>query len=126
MCCYFVNLFEICAYGSGNFLSSSDKNNLHFGTIICAVGARYKSYCSNIVRTMMVDPTDEIQNNYNFLLKVEEEIINKLQHGTYECVVCETYLTHSLEFDYKVVEHLYLFFFLYHFGPSPEYIVVVK
>jgi nucleosome binding factor SPN SPT16 subunit len=39
----------------------SDKNVLHFGAIICSLGARYKSYCSNIVRTLMVNPTTTVQ-----------------------------------------------------------------
>ncbi|XP_013382413.1 FACT complex subunit SPT16 [Lingula anatina] len=59
----------------------SDKNNIHFGAITIALGVRYKSYCSNIVRTIMVDPTEEMQENYNFLLKVEEAIIDKLRDG---------------------------------------------
>ncbi|XP_070574512.1 FACT complex subunit SPT16-like [Ptychodera flava] len=59
----------------------SDDNKLHFGSITCALGIRYKSYCSNIVRTLLVDPTQEQQDNYNLLLEVEEEIANKLQHG---------------------------------------------
>ena len=62
-------------------LFSSDKNNLHFGVITCCLGARYKQYCSNLVRTMMVDPSQEQQDNYEFLLKVQEEIISKLRHG---------------------------------------------
>ncbi|GJQ84567.1 putative FACT complex subunit [Trypoxylus dichotomus] len=60
----------------------SDKNNLHFGAIICSLGARYKSYCSNIVRTLLVNPSDEVQNNYNFLLNLEEEVLKKLCSGT--------------------------------------------
>ncbi|XP_050517919.1 FACT complex subunit spt16 isoform X2 [Diabrotica virgifera virgifera] len=59
----------------------SDKNSLHFGAIVCSLGARYKSYCSNIVRTLLVNPTEEIQNNYNFLLTIEEELIKVLQNG---------------------------------------------
>ena len=61
--------------------SYSDKNVMHFGTIVCMIGARYKSYCSNIVRTLMVDPTEEMQKNYEFLLQVEEEVLKRLQHG---------------------------------------------
>ena len=49
--------------------------------ITCCLGARYKQYCSNLVRTMMVDPSQEQQDNYEFLLKVQEEIISKLRHG---------------------------------------------
>ncbi|XP_002733005.1 FACT complex subunit SPT16 [Saccoglossus kowalevskii] len=59
----------------------SDDSKLHFGTVTCALGIRYKSYCSNIVRTLLVDPTQSQQDNYNFLLEVEEEIIKQLQHG---------------------------------------------
>lgn len=60
----------------------SDKNTLHFGAIICSFGARYKSYCSNIVRTLLVNPSDDIQNNYNFLVNLEEVVIKELTAGT--------------------------------------------
>lgn len=56
---------------------------MKFDSIICALGARYKSYCSNIVRTLLVDPPEALQKDYEFLLKLEEEILSKLQHGTY-------------------------------------------
>lgn len=36
---------------------NNDDEPLHFGTICCAVGARYKSYCSNVARTYLVDPS---------------------------------------------------------------------
>jgi len=61
----------------------SDNNQLHFGSIVCMLGTRYKSYCSNVVRTMMVEPSAEMQANYDVLLRVEEEILNKLQHGMF-------------------------------------------
>ena len=35
---------------------SSDEN-LNSGIILCSIGARYKSFCSNIGRTFMIDPT---------------------------------------------------------------------
>ena len=54
---------------------------MHFGTIICALGFRYKNYCSNLVRTMMVEPTEKMQDNYKYLLTLEEEIINLLKDG---------------------------------------------
>ncbi|UYV66616.1 SUPT16H, partial [Cordylochernes scorpioides] len=65
----------------------SDKNILHFGTIICAFGARYKSYCSNLVRTLLVNPTKEQQNLYDFLLELEEEVLRRLQDGIKLCDV---------------------------------------
>ncbi len=45
------------------------------------LGTRYKSYCSNLVRTILVDPTEPMQKDYELLLKCEEEIVNKLQDG---------------------------------------------
>lgn len=56
---------------------------MHFGAITCAMGIRYKSYCSNLVRTLMVDPPQEMQDNYNFLLQVEEELLKQLKHGAF-------------------------------------------
>lgn len=63
------------------FSAVSDKNILHFGAIVCSLGARYKSYCSNIVRTLLVNPSDNVQNNYNFLVTIEEELLKKLTAG---------------------------------------------
>lgn len=46
------------------------------------LGIRYRSYCSNVVRTLMVNPTEKMQETYTFLLEMEELILEKLQHGT--------------------------------------------
>ena len=51
---------------------------------MCTLGVRYKSYCSNIVRTLLINPEDSLQKTYEFLVTVEEEIINKLQHGKFK------------------------------------------
>jgi nucleosome binding factor SPN SPT16 subunit len=83
------DLVEICypaiIQSGGNynlkFSATSDKNNLHFGTIVCALGFRYKNYCSNIVRTLMVQPTEKMQENYKYLLTLEEELISSLREG---------------------------------------------
>lgn len=63
------------------FIFFSDDTNIDFGTIICAMGVRYKSYCANIVRTLMVDPSDKQQKDYDFLLSVEDAIMEKLKEG---------------------------------------------
>lgn len=84
------------------FSAVSDKNTLHFGAIVCCLGARYKSYCSNIVRTLLVNPADEVQNNYNFLVTLEEEVLKKLTAGTKICDVYEA----GVEFVKKEKPHL--------------------
>ncbi|NXO52418.1 SP16H protein, partial [Aramus guarauna] len=65
----------------------SDKNHMHFGAITCAMGIRYKSYCSNLVRTLMVDPPQEMQDHYAFLLQLQEEMLKEMRHGTKLCDV---------------------------------------
>ena len=77
------------------FSVTSDKENVHFGAIMCTFGARYKSYCSNVARTMLVNPSDKIQKTYEFLLQLEELIFTELKDGvklstTYEKVVEKT------------------------------------
>ncbi len=36
--------------------AQSDQSNLHAGTVVCSFGARYNSYCSNIGRTILINP----------------------------------------------------------------------
>ncbi|XP_065076055.1 FACT complex subunit spt16-like [Ochlerotatus camptorhynchus] len=57
------------------FIAFSDKNYLYLGSIICALDARNKSYCSNVVRTLPVNPTETIQKHYTLLLNLEEELL---------------------------------------------------
>eukprot|EP00731_Ephydatia_muelleri_P026733 Em0018g833a len=63
------------------FSTVSSEEKLHFGTIICYLGIRYKSYCSNIVRTMFVQPTQEMQDHYEFLLSVYDKALENLKEG---------------------------------------------
>ncbi|CAL4122106.1 unnamed protein product, partial [Meganyctiphanes norvegica] len=76
------------------FSVSSDKNNLHFGAIVCCMGVRYKNYCSNICRTFMVNPPEKMQKDYEFLLEVFDVLINKLQAGVKLSTVYEELTSH--------------------------------
>ncbi|KAG0242359.1 FACT complex subunit spt16 [Actinomortierella wolfii] len=59
----------------------SNNKNLHDGTIICSLGARYKSYCSNIGRTFLIDPNKTQEKNYNFLLDVQRKVFDAMKEG---------------------------------------------
>jgi len=59
----------------------SNDDNLHFGTIICSVGARFKHYCSNVARTYFVDPDEEKQKNYEILVDVFNLLVATLKPG---------------------------------------------
>lgn len=69
--------------GEYNLRPGAENNdqNLHFGTIVCSLGARFKSYCSNVARTYFVDPKKEQEETYNLLLKVQQLILKKLKPG---------------------------------------------
>jgi len=49
--------------------AESDDNELHYGTIICAVGARFKNYCANVVRTFFVNPSTDQKELYSILIE---------------------------------------------------------
>jgi len=71
--------------GAGNyalkFSVNSDKNDMHFGAIVVCMGVRYRNYCSNICRTFLVNPTDAMQANYEFLLTLFTKLTEKLKAG---------------------------------------------
>ncbi|KAG0220695.1 FACT complex subunit spt16 [Mortierella sp. GBA43] len=59
----------------------SNSQELHAGTIICSLGVRYKSYCSNIGRTFLIDPNKTQQKNYTFLLDVQRKVLDAMKEG---------------------------------------------
>ncbi|KAF0990150.1 hypothetical protein HZS_5194, partial [Henneguya salminicola] len=63
------------------FSVSSDNNAMKFDCIISMIGVRYKFYCSSIVRTLMVKPTDELKNLYSFVLTLQEITLKNLKPG---------------------------------------------
>ncbi|KAI9819818.1 MAG: FACT complex subunit spt16 [Thelocarpon impressellum] len=58
-----------------------DKNNLHAGVIIAGFGLRYRTYCSIIARTYLVDPKKAQENNYKMLLTIHEAVIKEIRDG---------------------------------------------
>lgn len=57
---------------------STNKTLVGDGVILASLGLRYKSYCSNIGRTFLIDPSKEMETNYEFLLKLQEHISKEL------------------------------------------------
>ncbi|GJP78485.1 hypothetical protein CLOP_g8779 [Closterium sp. NIES-67] len=52
------------------------------GVIICAIGARYASYCSNVARTYLIDATKAQEKAYQVLLRAQEAAIAAIKPGT--------------------------------------------
>ncbi|ROV96304.1 hypothetical protein VMCG_07648 [Cytospora schulzeri] len=72
-------------YSGGKFdlkmQAEPSEDNLHAGVIVAGMGLRYKSYCSSIARTYMVDPNKTQESNYRFLLAVHNLILKEIRDG---------------------------------------------
>ncbi|KAL1535006.1 FACT complex subunit spt16 [Salvia divinorum] len=74
--------------------------------IICAVGCRYNSYCSNVARTYLID-TDAVQTKaYEVLLRAHEAAIHALKPGNKVSDVYEAALTVVKRDAPELVPHL--------------------
>lgn len=51
------------------------------GVILCAIGARFRSYCSNVARSIMIDADKTQEKAYKILLKAHEAAIAALRPG---------------------------------------------
>ncbi|KAH6666749.1 FACT complex subunit-domain-containing protein [Halenospora varia] len=58
-----------------------DDEILHAGIIIASMGLRYKTYCSLIARTYLVDPNKSQESNYKLLFAVHNYIIKEIRDG---------------------------------------------
>ena len=61
--------------------AASDESNLNAGTIIANLGLRYKSYCSILARTYLVDPNKSQETAYNLLLNIHDTVIREAKEG---------------------------------------------
>ncbi|XP_043688683.1 FACT complex subunit SPT16-like [Telopea speciosissima] len=64
--------------------ASSNDENLYYDStsvIICAIGSRYNSYCSNLARTFLIDANTVQSKAYEVLLKAHEAAISALKPG---------------------------------------------
>ncbi|XVF57639.1 hypothetical protein PTKIN_Ptkin06aG0221500 [Pterospermum kingtungense] len=64
--------------------ASSNDENLYYDStsvIICALGSRYNSYCSNVARTFLIDANAKQSKAYEVLLKAQEASISALKSG---------------------------------------------
>ncbi|CAA21804.1 histone H2A-H2B chaperone, FACT complex subunit Spt16 [Schizosaccharomyces pombe] len=59
----------------------TDDRNLHGDVVLCSLGFRYKSYCSNVGRTYLFDPDSEQQKNYSFLVALQKKLFEYCRDG---------------------------------------------
>ncbi|CAG8535911.1 12681_t:CDS:10 [Ambispora leptoticha] len=65
--------------------AQSTDEKLHTGSgsiVLCSLGARYKYYCSNIGRTILIQATKTQERNYQFLLDLQRHVLEYIKDGT--------------------------------------------
>lgn len=73
----------IMSGGKYDLRLATDVNDevLHPGTIVAAMGLRYKSYCSAIARTYLIDPNKSQEGNYKLLCSVHNTVLKEIRDG---------------------------------------------
>ncbi|XP_058100831.1 FACT complex subunit SPT16-like [Magnolia sinica] len=71
----------------GVLVNSLKARDVMLCVIICAIGSRYNSYCSNIARTFLIDANAMQSKAYAVLLKAHEAAIGALKAGNKVSVV---------------------------------------
>ncbi|KAJ3037385.1 FACT complex subunit spt16 [Rhizophlyctis rosea] len=61
--------------------ATTNSEPLHEGTIICSIGVRFKQYCSTITRTYLMNPDKTQEENYRFLLRLQDFVFKLIHHG---------------------------------------------
>jgi nucleosome binding factor SPN SPT16 subunit len=64
-----------------SFNAQSDKEFLHSGTIFAGLGFRYKTYCSVLARTFLIDPSKSQVANYKILLAAHDAVMKEAKDG---------------------------------------------
>ncbi|TKR75725.1 hypothetical protein L596_016976 [Steinernema carpocapsae] len=65
--------------------AESDDKLLHYGTIVTCLGARLNNYCSNVARTILFNPSKELEDNYEVLLATHAALVEALKPGVRIC-----------------------------------------
>lgn len=71
-----------------------NNENLKPGIIIAALGLRYKSYCSSVARTFLVDPNKSQESNYRLLSAVHNLVLKEIRDG----VACKDVYAKALSY----------------------------
>ncbi|TFK83944.1 FACT complex subunit SPT16 [Polyporus arcularius HHB13444] len=66
----------------------------HKGVLLVAVGMRYRSYCANLGRSFIVDPSKEQEAVYSLLVSLQTDILSRLKDGA----VAKDLYQHALSF----------------------------
>ncbi|KAI3637175.1 hypothetical protein MIR68_004881 [Amoeboaphelidium protococcarum] len=76
--CYTPIIQSKAPYDFKPSAQSNGQNLSHTGVITASLGVRYKSYCSNIARSFLINPSKDVEENYKFLLRFRQFVLSTL------------------------------------------------
>jgi nucleosome binding factor SPN SPT16 subunit len=88
------------------FSAQSPDTPMDYGCIVGTVGCRYRSYCSNVGRTMLLEPSDELEKQYEVAMAMEATIIASLKPGAVLSDVYENAMNFLKSKDPSMVQKL--------------------
>ncbi|EGG02438.1 uncharacterized protein MELLADRAFT_78789 [Melampsora larici-populina 98AG31] len=77
-------------YDLRTLVQSTDERLNDARVILASLGIRYKRYCSNISRVILIDPHPTQESNYNYLMDLQRFALQELKEGV---IVKEFYQT---------------------------------
>ena len=63
------------------FFVESSNDKLSGPVIMSSLGLRYFNYCSNVSRTFLIDPSEEMEKNYEFLISLQDHLFKFTKDG---------------------------------------------
>ena len=85
--------------------ATSSAGVLKFDTIICSLGIRYRNYCSNIARTLMINPTPAQKKVIGFLSELQKHCLSLLKPGSIISEVYDSVIEFITEKQPELVSH---------------------
>ncbi|TFL07405.1 FACT complex subunit SPT16 [Pterulicium gracile] len=75
-------------------IESSDDPIAHKGVVLISLGMKYKNYCANISRTLIVGPTTQQESQYQMLHDLQKELLGVAKAGA----TCRSVYQHALTY----------------------------
>ncbi len=110
---YKMGHLELC-YGSifhsGSdtelFSPRSDEKAVRQGPVTCSLGLSYEHYCANVIRTVLVDPTEQQRRHLSHLSEIYRAVLAELRDGALLSSVYAAAKAKVRQIDGRLESHL--------------------
>ncbi|KAJ2082336.1 FACT complex subunit spt16 [Coemansia sp. RSA 988] len=83
----------------------SNTDRIHPGTVVCTLNVRYFMYNASVSRSFMIGPTPKQEENYNFLVSLQKEMLGWLGPGVVMGTIYERAIAYVRQQRPELVEN---------------------